>query len=334
MDTQKFTATFTDISHWTINEWLQTGGIRKKCWVINPKTNKLCFFKESHHNYNTEFWMEIIASKVGQSLGLNMLDYNIAEKDSMLGCLSDKMTNDEERLSELVNFLVGYDKTYNPETKIEQKRYTLSFVKKALKFYKLDMYLSRFIEVIVFDSLIGNQDRHQGNWGFITPNYINNEETISSNILLKLLGKLIKPKDNIISSKLYKFSPIYDSGSCLGRENDEKKIGELLNDNIRLNAYINRCKAELRWDGPKIEYFTLLKNLLNDHKYKKETLKSIKKITHNFNENTIKDIIWNIDNNLPLSYSNNKLTQKRKEFVLKLLTLRHETLCGIINEQN
>ncbi|MFV0396511.1 MAG: hypothetical protein ACK5JU_00640 [Bacteroidales bacterium] len=333
--------TFTDISDWQVREYLQTGGSRSKCWAVNPLTGRLCFFKESHHNYKSEFWMEIIASKVGQSLNLKMLDYNIARKGTLIGCISNNMVESDQELAELMKFLTGCDPNYIPDENHEQ--YTISFLKRALEYYNLGHHLESFIQVIVFDSIIGNQDRHQENWGFILPSNLSisvKKHPKGICHLLKLFGFRLSDLTrlqrqielNDIWSKA-KFSPIYDSGSCLGREIKEEKIIQLLNNSTLLNSYINRCKAEIRLlNGNKIGYYELLKSLLKDEKYQNITNEQIKKISNNFNENNINKIVMNIDNKLPPEILSNKLTEKRKEFVVKLLTLRLEKLCRLLYE--
>lgn len=336
----KYKATYTDISNWQINRYLQTGGTRAKCWVVHPETGKLCFFKESHRNYDSEFWMEIIASKVGQSIGLNMLDYNIAKQNDLIGCLSNNMVEEGQELSELMKFLMGYDSTYNPDpkTKENQERYTLLFIQKTLEHYNLEQYIEKFIQVIVFDCIIGNQDRHQENWGFIIPSSAKNQlkqkkwiHQIVNKILPIIEGRETTSKNEYNWSKAI-FAPIYDSGSCLGRENTEDKLRQLLRDNIQMDAYINRCKAEIRLEKKKIGYFELLKSLLRDTRYSEITKKQIEYICSRFDEKTITDIVINIDSELPNECRGYKLTDDRKKFVIKLLTLRHEKLYKILNE--
>ena len=57
-----------NITNWNIKRWIGTGGTRAKCFVENPEDNKEYFFKESIERYPSEFWSEIISSKVGKYL--------------------------------------------------------------------------------------------------------------------------------------------------------------------------------------------------------------------------------------------------------------------------
>lgn len=80
-------ATFTDISGWQKNIFYSTGGTRSKKIVIHPDTNVDKGSKVNKRNgetlYPTEFLSEIVSSKIGQFLGFNMLDYNIAYDNRM-----------------------------------------------------------------------------------------------------------------------------------------------------------------------------------------------------------------------------------------------------------
>ena len=66
-----FEATFTDISTWHKNIHYSTGGTRSKYIALNPENNEEYFFKGSKETilgeirYPTEFWSEIISSKIG-----------------------------------------------------------------------------------------------------------------------------------------------------------------------------------------------------------------------------------------------------------------------------
>ena len=93
-------ATFTDISSWHKNVHLNTGGTRSKYIALHPDTNEEYFFKGSKETilgeirYPTEFWSEIISSKIGKLLGFPMLDYNIAYDNKHkqgIGCISKSM---------------------------------------------------------------------------------------------------------------------------------------------------------------------------------------------------------------------------------------------------
>lgn len=89
-----------------------------------------------------------------------------------------------------------------------------------------------FLKIMIFDSLIGEQDRHEENWG-ITKN------------------------QNGIS-----LSPIYDNGCSLLRD-QFSNLDKLLNDHEKMNNYIKKSTS-LIYDeyGKRYKHFALIDKLL------------------------------------------------------------------------
>jgi hypothetical protein len=77
-----------------------------------------------------------------------------------------------------------------------------------------------------------------------------------------LVNEIAKIK--LSTNRKVRFSPIYDSGCCLGRELTEDKIEQLHKNEQQLLKYINNGKAEIHWIGKKIPHFQLLKSLINN----------------------------------------------------------------------
>lgn len=193
-------AKFYDITEWNEKPFFNTKGTRNKCVVSNPEDDCVYFFKTSMlkegKDYKPEFWSEIISSEVGRSLGFDVLEYNIAKHESEIGCISKSMNTEEECLTEGVSILTGYDNTYKPENKESYSAYTFHFIKSAIESFNLGEQIEDIIKTIIFDSIIGNSDRHQENWGFITPykeTELTNEE--ANHIFSKLKDRFKQIKD-------------------------------------------------------------------------------------------------------------------------------------------
>ncbi|WP_369752805.1 hypothetical protein [Flavobacterium sp. WC2409] len=353
-------ADFTEISDWQKNIFYSTGGTRSKKIVIHPISNEEYFFKGSKINkkngetlYPTEFWSEIVSSKIGQFLGFNMLDYNIAydENDRQkIGCISKSMVlNSENNLTEGITYLTGFDSKYNPEK--DKKKYTFQFIKNALIDFNFNDYIVNIIEIIIFDSIIGNSDRHQENWGIIMfyRNSIDkiNEELLSSKVnfwkkvemkLYRFLNEtflLLHKEEREINKNnlklhsnitLHKFAPIYDSGCCLGREREDNWVEKAIKDSQMIESYVRKGESEIHWEGflNKRKHFELIELLLDQ--YPVETRKKIEKVKEKYNSELIKNIIENIDFNVPTDLINFKLSETRKQLMYKLVTLRIEKL--------
>jgi len=90
------------------------------------------------------------------------LRYDIAFNSKEIGCISESMTQEGvNKLTEGVSYLTGYDTTYNPKDKNSKKQYTFQLIFEALGFFQLSRFAENIIQIIIFDSIIGNSDRHQ-----------------------------------------------------------------------------------------------------------------------------------------------------------------------------
>ncbi len=87
-----------------------------------------------------------------------------------------------------------------------------------------------FWDMFIVDALIGNTDRHNGNWGFL----LNNK------------------------TKEISFAPIYDCGSCLNPMLEDKQIEEMSKVEIK-NLAINSYSC-LKENGKKINYMSYIRS--------------------------------------------------------------------------
>ena len=346
-------AEYFDITNWVEKPWFQTGGTRSKMIVENPVDHADYYFKTSlkkiNKDYKYEFWSEIIASEVGLLLGFNVLKYDIAYNGKELGCISKSMVKPgENKLTEGISYLTGYDTTYQPADKKSSKtQYTFQFIVDALKSFKLERFVENIIELIVFDSLIGNSDRHQENWGILTEyNEViklleelpkNKKRSGAEQLIYSLLTMTSKLKKKDINQVLKEieltsssgvFAPIYDSGSSLGREKEDEKITQILKDSIMMEAFIRRGESEIHWEGEKLNHFELIKKINNQ--YPEIVRKIINEVEDKYNFEHIRQIVLKIDDNVPQNITMNKLSQERKEFIIKIISLRFEKLKEIL----
>lgn len=94
-----------------------------------------------------------------------------------------------------------------------------------------------FWDMFIADSLVGNFDRHNGNWGFLI-----NE-----------------------SLRKIEVAPIYDCASCLYPQLTDERIAEIIDDKNEMEArvYIFPTSA-LKYNDKKINYFTFISSLNNE----------------------------------------------------------------------
>ena len=116
-----------------------------------------------------------------------------------------------------------------------------------------------FWDMFVADALLGNFDRHNGNWGF-----------------------LYDPKN-----KQREIAPVYDCGSCLLPQADDKVMQDVLNDEEALNLRIYRFPTSaIKLHGNKINYY----DFLSDAEYE-DCNQAVKRIYERINMNEIKAFI-------------------------------------------
>lgn len=268
-----------DISTWQEKLWFNTKGTREKMVVESPNGVDYYFKnsiqKEGKH-YPFEFWSEIIASQLGEELKIPVLRYDVGIREDKIGCICASMITEGQTLIEGIQCLQAYDSTFDPDQMGHRKKYTFQFIEKALESSGLSLHMKDIINILIFDAIIGNQDRHQENWGFIvsykeTPSiftpppmdpkkkfsYTLNVIGVSSSYKSAVTREHRAHKDLINSADL-KFAPIYDSGSSLGRELDEKKVERMLSGNSEFSSYINRGKSEVRWSNKHLSHRGLL----------------------------------------------------------------------------
>lgn len=88
-----------------------------------------------------------------------------------------------------------------------------------------------FWDMFIVDALLGNFDRHNGNWGFLY-----DEATDETEI-----------------------APVYDCGSCLLPQADEKVMQKVLSDDAELHARVYQFPTSaIKLNGRKINYYDFL----------------------------------------------------------------------------
>lgn len=327
---------FIDVSNWQ-SKISSTKGTRDKGVIYEPETGDIYFIKfpmiKENRDYSMETWSEIIAYEVGTALGFNVLRYDFAIKDNRAGCISKNMVGENESLVEGDSILTAYDPTYNPEDKKMYSRYTFQFVMDALRQQGLyDGYEKEFVRILIFDSIIGNSDRHQSNWGAIQKVEVKcKEEKRKSLFGSKTITIGIEIK------KTMTMTPIYDSGCCLGREFNEEQIKSRLDDENRLASFIQKGYAELRGeDAPNVKknHFELLRYICSlDDSWKTFIYGEINRVVSVYDENRVSAIINNIDNELPPDIRRSSgLSDIRKEFIIKVIDRRIKELKSLTNE--
>lgn len=326
-----------DINDWEAKPWFNTGGTRAKKYIERPDGKALYYFKQSEYkpeqngkpekNYKYEFWSEVIAYQVGRSLGFNVLEYNIALDNDIAGCICQDMIDvSRQELIGGVQYLQGYDPFFDPETKDGRKRYSFQLIEAALTKYSLHRFIPNIIEMVVFDTIIGNVDRHQENWAIIS------EQTPFKSLVTSFRNdpdfseeEKKRFHDASLVTGKEAFAPLFDNGSSLGRELNDERVNEYLGNEEKLRSYIQKGKSEVHWEIQKISHYALLERLLNTV-HGSLVLRCIARIKQLFDPGWVRETIFAVDKLLPDTHNGYRLPESRKELIVKLITLRVQKL--------
>lgn len=262
--------------------------------------------KVGHKWYPVESITEYLLNKIGEQFNLNMAVSELRMSGIQLRFLSKFFLKKGESLVHGAEIFAGYleDKDFVEEVEnkgLAREFYTFEFVKEALVFNfgeNSEHILVDFVKMLVFDAIVGNNDRHFYNWGIIVD-----------------VEKKKKPT----------FAPIFDTARGLYWNNKEEFIKESLKDKKTIEAKIKKytvnSKPKTGWDGIEdINHFKLIEKIyLSDFRYKKI-------IEEMIDDRYLSKTLQLIDADFV-----NLLSEERREIIKRCLLKRWETIKKIIN---
>lgn len=274
-----------DISTWECRGFLK--GTRDKNDVKDPATGEFYMFKypaEYEGQKNGDIWAEKIATEIGKVLKIKVQESYLAIKNNEQGILIKySLDQKSEYLEEGATLL----KAEFPDFRVNKKPfYIYDNIEFCLRKEKIN--IEEFIDIIFFDCVIGNTDRHSENWGIIK-NYANNTKRLIA---------------------------AYDNGSSLGREfHSEEDIST-----TDIKKYARNSRSCIRLvEGRNVNHYNFLIYVLE--KYPNQKVKYFEKIKF-LTEEKINEIVNQVpDEFMPLNLKNFviKLLLERKRNILEIL---------------
>lgn len=135
-----------------------TNGMLRKCWRrLNKKIYLYKGGTSGAANAGNEPYSEYYASQIAQKMGLNHVTYGLSKWKGVLCSTCELFTDINTSYVPIFNFISNC---------------TLTSVADYLKNLGGDYY-DRFADMLVFDALICNTDRHYGNFGLLVDNKTN-----------------------------------------------------------------------------------------------------------------------------------------------------------------
>ncbi|MCQ6282365.1 HipA domain-containing protein [Bacillus sp. EB600] len=162
---------------------------------------------------------ELIAAEIGKILGLEMMKVEMVIRKGKRGCLLRNFVEEYDALmaEEGGALLTELVEEYKEVQECEWKNLELIHqgFQMIQKFPHWEFMKSEFIDMQLFDILIGNQDRHPYNWQLL---------------FLPTIGA--------------KFSPIYDNGASLGFRFDEDQLKFKAVSEQEMNKYTKNARVK------------------------------------------------------------------------------------------
>ena len=220
---------------------------------IREKNKNISYINNAFSEYVGSNIFKIIGFKVQNTI-LGTYTYNGKKK---IVCACEDFTDGNHILYEFESLALSS----NPDKKIETELSDiLEVIEETKKMIIEDDIKEKFWDMFIVDSLIGNTDRHNGNWGLLV---------------------------NARSDRA-EFAPIYDCGSCLNPMIGDEEIKKLSDVEIK-NLAIN-CYSCIKENGKKINYMTFIK----EHK-NQDCNNAIRRIMPKVNMENINEFIDGID---------------------------------------
>lgn len=221
-------------------------GIGRKA---NPRTWPAYIAKVGQKWYPIESITEHFLTRLGQRLGFVVADSILLVSRGQLRFCSKYFLRPDESLIHGAELFWGYLEDKELVEEIERKKearnvFTYQFVQDAIlnRFpADADKLVDGFVEMLLFDGLIGNNDRHYFNWGIIAD-----------------------PE----SRRPCRFAPIYDTARALFWNTSEAKLEQLIANRLhyqrKLENYAKRSCPKIGWDNKQgLNHFDLIRALVH-----------------------------------------------------------------------
>lgn len=274
----------------------------RKC---NVNKWPLFIAKTGHKWYPVESITERLLCRIGEEFGIKMAESRLAVIGGQVRFLSKYFLNSkDEELVHGADIFAGYIGDEDLVIQIEEQAlsrdmFTVQFVNKALEYqfsYHREELIHEFVKMILFDALVGNNDRHFYNWGVIR---------------------------SITQSFIPVFSPIYDTARGLFWNDTDEKLENRFKNNVQayIRKYCAGSRPKIGWEGEKdINHFKLVEKLYVSGEF--------------MNKNEIKALFLQIDIQRMFVIIDNEfsrmLSPTRIEMIKLCLQYRYDTIMEIL----
>ena len=295
---------------WNVYDGASEGsGRSEKIWLISD-SGEIGLFKypkidPQDQKETTEHISEHLAHQLGNILKVPTAKVDIGTRDGRIGSMSYLVTKKNEALVEGIDFMSGEYPAYNSETMRDEESGLYYCLEHIFNSAPSVVPQRIWIEMMLFDFLIGNRDRHQSNWA--------------------LLMKIVSKEETSIQIRR---CPLYDNGSSLCCYINEGQLEQYLGNDIRRFESLvdSKSKSIIRIDGrkkTKPRHRDVVEYLVKTYPV---TCTIAKRFLENLNETVI--------DNLMNQYSDSILSTKKNQLIRRYLFKKMELLDKILNAED
>lgn len=279
-------------------------------WLLKfPKSTKE--YVKVEISYTTSPLSEYLGSHIYASIGLDVHETRLGEKDGKIVVACKDFLGNGERLDEFRaiknDYVKGLEEELNDSstsgngTDLEE---LILIMERNPLFLKMPELKKRFWDMFIVDAFIGNNDRNNGNWGVV----VNENE------------------------KKTRLAPVYDNGNAFNNKSSDKQMHKIISSDSNFwdSAYTSRMCIFLE-NSKNINPLKYIKECQSE-----DCNEALKRIVPNIKIEEIKNII----NEVPNEYKGIRITSDiQKEFYQKILECRYEKILKpafekVMGEQN
>lgn len=209
-----------------------SGAERKFEIIIEGYRYIVKFQKNSEVGFTFNHVSEYLGSHIFQSIGIPV-------QETFLGTYDGKNVVVMKNFLEPEDMLVAFNGVGESSLERDKELYQYTYeditamLRENMKSTNVEETINRFWDMFIVDALIGNFDRHGGNWGFIKRN------------------------------NLYRIAPVYDNGSSLyPKLNTDDKLKAVLSSEEEINQRIYKFPtSHIKVKNRKSSYFEVITSL-------------------------------------------------------------------------
>ena len=209
-----------------------SGAEKKFEIIIDGHRYIVKFQKNSEVGLTYNYVSEYLGSHIFQNIGIPV-------QETFLGTYDGKNVVVMKNFLESEDTLVAFNGVGESSLERDKELYQYTYeditamLMENMKSTNVTETIERFWDMFIVDALIGNFDRHGGNWGFIKRN------------------------------NQYRIAPVYDNGSCLyPKLNTDEKIAEVLASQEEIDKRIYQFPtSHIKIKNKKSSYFEVISSL-------------------------------------------------------------------------